>query len=170
MADHLSELNTQEVADWYNRLADHISKRKINGQEPLSSNFLTTYLRNRKPKYIHVFNAPQYLRDSDYVMDVLKYHRSVFLTEKKARFTGGRLAWAGVLPRLQGLSGYSQWDMKKALDMEYESLVEIGTGLVDIIRIQRTGTPAEKDLKTSFRGFQLISGQSNRLSLSMRFQ
>ena len=41
--------------------------------------------------------------------------------------------------------------------MEYESLVEVGNGIADLIRIQTRGTPSEMDLLTSLRGFQLKS-------------
>jgi hypothetical protein len=154
MTDYLSKLPPKQVADWYHRLADSVSKNKINGQEPLSAIFLRTWLNNRNPKYTLVFQPPLYLRLSNYVMNVLKFHRAVFLTEQKARFTGGRKAWAGILPRFQGLPGFTQWNLQNDLAMEYESLVEVGNGLVDIIRIQNNGTPAERDLLTSLRGFQ----------------
>ena len=36
MPDYLSALTAQEVAAWYRRLAEKVSERKINGQEPLS--------------------------------------------------------------------------------------------------------------------------------------
>lgn len=157
MTDHLSTLTVQEVADWYYRLADMVSKKKINGQEPLSALFLRAWLNNRKSNYSKIFHAPPYLKSSNYVTKVLMYHRAVFLTEQKARFTGGRTAWAGIIPRLQGLPGFKQWNLKIPLGLEYESLVEVGNGLVDIIRIQNSGTPAERDLLTSLRGFQIKS-------------
>ena len=43
------------------------------------------------------------------------------------------------------------------MTLTYESLVEVGSGLTDLIRIQRRGTPQERDLLTSLRGFQLHS-------------
>jgi hypothetical protein len=157
MTDHLSKLPPKQVADWYRRLADKVSKKKINGQEPLSAIFLRTWLDNRNPNYTLVFQPPLYLQISAYVMKVLKLHKAVFLTEQKARLTGGRKAWVGIIPRLQGLPGFTKWNLQNDLGMEYESLVEVGTGLVDIIRIQNKGTPAERDLLTSLRGFQLKS-------------
>ena len=157
MTDYLAELSVQEVAAWYKRLADSISEKKINGQEPLASLFLKTWLSNRSAKYTLVFHSPLYLKNSDYVKQTLRFHRAVFLTEEKARFTGGRRAWAGVIPRLQGLQGFKKWPLSTALTMEYESLVEVGSGLAEIIRIQTRGTPAEMDLLTSLRGFQLKS-------------
>lgn len=157
MTDHLSKLSPKQVAGWYLRLADSVSRKEINGQEPLSAIFLRTWLNNRNPKYTLVFQPPLYLQISNYVIDVLQYHRAVFLTEQKARFTGGRKAWAGILPRLQNLPGFTKWNLQNDLAMAYESLVEVGAGLVDIIRIQKNGTPAERDLLTSLRGFQLKS-------------
>lgn len=157
MTDYLAELNVQEVAAWYNRLAASVSKEKINGQEPLSSLFLRTWLKNRSRKYTLMFRSPIYLKNSKYVKDTLEYHRAVFLTEEKARFTGSHRQWAGIIPRLQGSKGFKKWTLSSAISMEYESLVEVGAGLADIIRIQTRGTPAEIDLLTSLRGFQLKS-------------
>ncbi|MCU0229371.1 MAG: hypothetical protein MUF01_17220, partial [Bryobacterales bacterium] len=87
---------------------------------------------------------------------VQDYHRAVFLTQQQARISG-RSRWAGVLPRIRGDAGFTRWDLSGPLEMTYESLVEVGSGLVEIARIQRSGTPAERDLLTSLRGFQLRS-------------
>ncbi|HEY6403840.1 MAG TPA: hypothetical protein VI479_20630, partial [Blastocatellia bacterium] len=103
------------------------------------------------------FDAPGYLQQNKYVTPALEFHRAVFLTEQQARLTGGKYKWAGVLPRIQGRPGFTYWDLKKWLDMEYESLIEIGSGMMDILRIQRSGAPWEKDLFGSLRGFQLRS-------------
>ncbi len=157
MTDHLSALPVQEVAAWYQRLADEAAKEKIKGQEPLSAVFLKTWLKNRNPNFTLFFHAPQYLKNSFYVIEVLKYHRSVFLSEQKARYTGGLMAWAGLLPRMQGLPGFKTWDLNMPLNLEYESLVEVGNSFIDVLRIQNNGTYEEKDLLGSLRGFQLKS-------------
>jgi len=81
----------------------------------------------------------------------------VFLTEKKARFTGRDASWAGVVPRLQGRAPYTAWDVAQPLEMRYECLVEVGDGLFDLVRIQQSGTAGERDLLTALRGFQLGS-------------
>ena len=62
MTDYLAELPVQEVVAWYKRLADAVAERKINGQEPLASLFLRTWLTNRSPKYTLVFHSPSYLK------------------------------------------------------------------------------------------------------------
>jgi hypothetical protein len=90
-------------------------------------------------------------------MSALQFHRDVFLTQQKARFTGNRYSWAGVLPRVQGLRGFTNWDLRGPLDMQYESLVEIGSGMLEIARIKYQGPEWEKDLFGSLRGFQLRS-------------
>ncbi|BDI04842.1 hypothetical protein [Sphaerotilus microaerophilus] len=41
--------------------------------------------------------------------------------------------------------------------MDYESLVEIGNGIMDLVRIQTQGTAEERDLLTALRGFQMHS-------------
>lgn len=157
MADVLAKLSEAKVAAWYRRLAESIAKKTIGGQEPLASILLRHWLDNRDPKRAYPLKPPNYLKQSSYVTDVLLYHREVFLTEEKARLTGGREIWAGVIPRLQKKPGFSAWDISKPLIMTYESLVEVGSGLADLIRIQRGGTAQERDLLTSLRGFQLVS-------------
>jgi hypothetical protein len=157
MADDVLAGYTEErVAGWYGRLADKWSKEKVGGAEPLSAILLRKWVDNRDPSFKFQFDAPQHLKTSPHVLNVLKYHRDVFLTKQKARLPGKIEKWAGVVPRLQG-KGYDKWDGIKALEMSYESLVEIGSGVMDIIRIQRSGTPEEKDLFASLRGFQLRS-------------
>ena len=175
MTDYLSKLSEKQVADWYGRLAIQISKTKVNNQEPLASIFLREWLKNRNPKFVYTFHPPKHLKESKYVINVLKYHRDVFLTQKKAKFTGKREAWAGILPRLQGIRGYKKWNLSKPLSLHYESLVEIGNGYVDLIRIQTSGTAEERDLLTSLRGFQLkstviINGVQSNSKVKINFQ
>lgn len=95
----------------------------------------------------------------------LKYHRAVFLSEQEARigirpnFLGQNapaMKLVGIVPRLQG-KGYAKLAVPGRTEMEYESLVQIGDGMVDIARIQVSGSDAERDLFTSLRGFQLHS-------------
>jgi len=157
MSDYLAPLAEPQVAAWYRRLADRIGREKIDGQEPMASIFLRHWLDNRDPASTFRFQAPGYLRQSSYVVTAAAYHRGVFLTEERARFTGRPPSWAGILPRLQGRPGFTRWDPTQSLEMQYQSLVEVGTGVLDILRIQRSGTPAERDLLTALRGFQLRS-------------
>jgi len=157
MTDYLAGLPEPRVAAWYRRLAEKIAQTRIAGQEPLAALFLRHYLDNRDPASTFRFQAPAYLCQSSFVTSVLPYHRAVFLTEQRARMPGGREAWAGVLPRIQGLTGFSRWDLAASLEIHYESLVEVGSGLLEIGRIQRSGTAEERDLLTSLRGFQLRS-------------
>ncbi len=154
--DHLAALPVERVAGWYRRLADRIGRERVGGEEPLASVFLRQYLDNREPGSIFRFPAPAHLRDSEHVQRTLAFHRAVFLTEEKARLTGGTERWAGVVPRLQG-RGYERWDCAGYLKMHYESLVEIGGTRLDILRLQAMGTPEERDLFTALRGFQLRS-------------
>jgi len=157
MSDYLAPLAEPQVAAWYRRLADRIGREKIDGQEPMASIFLRHWLDNRDPASTFRFQAPGYLRQRSYVATAAAYHRGVFLTEERARFTGRPPSWAGILPRLQGRPGFTRWDPTQSLEMQYQSLVEVGTGVLDILRIQRSGTPAERDLLTALRGFQLRS-------------
>lgn len=155
MADYLKDLPIQQVADWYRRLAKSISTHKVGGNEPLASKFLLQYLDNRDRNATFKFTAPKYLQDNTKVLKVLRFHRDVFLTKRKARI-GRSEKWAGVQPRIHGC-GRSVWDASKPTIIKYHSLVEIGSGIMDIIRIQKSGSAEERDLFTSLRGFQLHS-------------
>ena len=157
VTDHLAPLPETRVAAWYRRLADRIGREQIAGHDPLAAQFLRYWLDNRDPTSTFRFQPPRYLQNSSYVTTTLRYHRAVFLTEQQARVGGGRLIWAGVLPRIQGAAGFTRWDISRPLDMHYESLVEVGSNAMDIARIQRFGTPEDRDLLTALRGFQLRS-------------
>jgi hypothetical protein len=125
-------------------------------RQPLAAVFLGHYLDNRQRDSTFNFDPPDYLRHASQVTAQLQYHRAVFLTQQKARLSN-REVWAGVLPRIQGQSGFQRWDLQRSVEMSYESLVEVGSGIVDIGRIQMRGTNQERDLFTSLRGFQLRS-------------
>ncbi len=99
--------------------------KKVNGKEPLAAVFLEKYLENHGKDYVYEFFAPEYLKENPKVMEVLKYHRNVFLTKEKARFTGGQKSWAGIVPRLQD----GRWNGRGPLNMRYHSLVEFGGNL-----------------------------------------
>ena len=83
--------------------------------------------------------------------------REVFLTNEKARFSGGSEKWAGILPRIQGVLGFRKWDMRGILPLEYESLCDVAPNLLAIGKIQRLGDSADRDIFGSLRGFQLKS-------------
>lgn len=173
MTDHLAPLPETQVAAWYRRLADRIGREQIAGRDPLAAQFLRHWLNNRDRTSTFQFQPPRYLQNSSYVTATLRYHRAVFLTEQRARVGSGRLVWAGVLPRIQGASGFTRWDISRPLDMHYESLVEVGSNAIDIARIQQFGTPEDRDLLTALRGFQLRSrvtvtarrGSSSRVTI-----
>jgi len=82
MTDHLKILPVADVAAWYYRLADAIAKNNILGSEPLASVFLRHWLDNRQKYSLFSFTPPAYLQQHPRVMEVLKYHRDVFLTRQ----------------------------------------------------------------------------------------
>lgn len=157
MSDPLAEVPEKQLAEWYRRLADLIGQEQIDGRKPLASIFLKHWLDNRDPASTLQFQPPAYLRQSPHVIAAQQYHRDVFLSRRKARFTGGRSGWAGVLPRLQGRPGFTRWTPDRPIGMHYHSLVEVGSNPLAIWKIKKYGTPAEKDILTSLRGFQLKS-------------
>jgi hypothetical protein len=132
-----------------------IGAKKVNGKdEPLASRLLQQWLDfGPEPgaALLVIRNPPQHLRESKYVLEVLRYHRRVYLTEEQARFTGGSKKWAGVIPRLQGKSGFTPWDGKSDLDLNYQSLVDIP------ISVQLFGSDGDKDLLYALHDFQLKS-------------
>lgn len=156
MADYLSELEPKLVAAWYYRLVNSIATQKIGGETPLAAVFLKHWLDNRVNGSVFHFEAPNYLKNSPRVTEVLMYHRDVFLTKSKARING-REVWAGVVPRLQGSFGQNKWSLANPIQIRYHSLCDIAPNVTDIIRIQNSGSAAERDLMTSLRGFQLHS-------------
>lgn len=154
--DHLKNLPLDQVAGWYRRLADAWSANTPDLHPPLAGAFLRAWVNNRNPKAAIQFDAPPHLRTSSAVLDTLLFHREVFLTIRKARIGGGE-KWAGLLPRIQGAAGFTKWDMKGDLPLEYESLCDIAPNVLSIAKIQRLGSSGDRDLLGSLRGFQLKS-------------
>ncbi len=170
--DILKGYPVERVHRWYHRLADAALARKINGRDPLSGQFLKTYVTNRVKDKAYSFAAPAYLQSHPKVASALMFHRRVFLTEEKARLgRGGKTRkWVGLVPRLQD----GRWNGVRRIALHYESLVEIGTAS-EIWRIQLYGTPAERDLFTSLRGFQLrseieVTGMAKGRLVAVRFE
>lgn len=169
--DVLKGYPVEQVHRWYNRLADSALARKINGRDPLSGQFLKTYVTNRIKDKEYSFTAPDYLQNHPKVTAGLLFQRRVFLTEEKARLGkgGATRRWAGLVPRLQD----GRWDGASKISLHYESLVEIGSAS-EIWRIQLYGTAEERDLFTSLRGFQLhseieVSGMAKGSLVAVRF-
>jgi hypothetical protein len=135
-------------------LAEQISKRPVaGGGEPLASLFMRRYL-NRKggqsggKEPVFTFSAPDYLKNTKPVQEILEHHRKVYLTQEKARL-GGKTRWAGIRPRWQKPGDYG-WNRKDSLAMHYQTLVELP------LRWQITGNDEEKDLLYGMGlGFQL---------------
>jgi hypothetical protein len=155
--DHLKALPVARVAAWYLRLADAWSKNVPELQPSLAGAFLRKWVENRNPRAKIEFDAPAHLKSNHAVRSVQAFHRDVFLTNKKARFSGGAEKWAGVLPRIQGAPGVTKWDLKGLLPLEYESLCDIAPDYWAIAKIQRSGTGGDRDIFGSLRGFQLKS-------------
>jgi hypothetical protein len=155
--DYLKAYPVERVAAWYRRLADAWSRNSPELQPALSGTFLRTWVDNRNPKAKIEFDAPAHLKESRAVFDTLAFHRDVFLTNKKGRFTGGKERWVGILPRIQGLPGFTKWNLLGSVSLQYESLCDIAPDIWAIGKIQRSGTAAERDIFGSLRGFQLKS-------------
>lgn len=149
MTDYLRSLPVEQVAGWYGRLARSMSSRKVNGTPALAPIFLQHWLDNRDPRSTFAFEPPPHLKTSSYVTSVLRSHRNIFLSQAPA--ANGNIV--GVITRLRS----GKWDLSSALELDYHSLVSVGDDIIDLIRIQRSGTDGERDLLTALRGFQLHS-------------
>ena len=79
MSDILRTYPVTEVAAWYRRLANRIGQERINGQEPLSAQFLRHYVDNRDPDSTYSPAPPSYLSNNSLVLEALRYHRRVFI-------------------------------------------------------------------------------------------
>lgn len=179
MVDYLASLPVDRVAAWYRRLADATGQRHVEEQEPYSAMLLRHWLDNRDPRSTFRWPARPYLQTNDKVQDALRYHRAVFLTQEEARvgkggLFGSNMRRGGVVPRIKGEAGFQRWDLNGAIQLDYESLVEVGSGAIDILRIQSRGSSEEQDLFTSLRGFQLhsralVSGKRQGDQVSIRF-
>jgi hypothetical protein len=147
--DYLENLPPEEVAAWYDRLAQFIEKKNTKVTDPLAPKLLRYWRNGRGKKFI--FPAPDHLRQSKSVVKVLEYHWDCYLTEKKFKGDDGE-RWAGVIPRLQG-RGYPKWQpfwgrpIYPNLHIHMNSLVEIP--------ISNSLSDGDVDLLTSLHGFQL---------------
>jgi hypothetical protein len=164
-ADVLANLPVSQVAAWYGRLAQAQTRSMPELKPPLAGLFLQKWLDNRDPKAVLQFSAPEHLQTSNVVHDVLRYHRNVFMTYQKGRVANTE-KWLGLLPRIQGLAGFTRWDMKGPVSLNYQSLCDFAPSLIEINRIQTSGTSAERDLLASLRGFQLLSNATFTGTLS----
>jgi hypothetical protein len=147
MADELAKLTPVEVQGFYRRLANLVDTRKGTIKVSLAAMLMNHWLDNRDASSTFEFDAPDHLKSYDQIRQTLLFHRKVFLTEEKARFTGGASRWAGIIPRLQS----KKWNGSTPLDLTYESLVEI-----PLMR-QVTGDDIDRDILYGLHGFQLKS-------------
>lgn len=150
--DKLKGLSPAEVAGWYSRLADLIDQRNTKVKDALAPRFLRHYLTGKGKKLS--FAPPDHLKNSTYVVDVLKDHRAWYLTEKPFR---GK--WVGIISRIQGAGGRAHNGGPPYINpsmLKLTSLVEIETGFFSSVTLQTLKTAAaDNDLMTSLHGFQL---------------
>ncbi len=97
-SDYLKNYSVDQVAAWYLRLAAAWDQNMPDLQPALAGTFLRTWVNNRSRNARIEFDAPAHLRSHSSVYEVQAFHREVFLTNKKARFSGGAEKWAGPCP------------------------------------------------------------------------
>ncbi len=156
--DYLKNLSLDELAAFYLRLADSCEKLVPSLDNPLSGKFLRTYILNRDRGKVYEFETPSHFKQHQSIFETQKYHRDVFLTNKKAEFEGSSNRWVGVLPRIQGTNGFPKWDPSSGwLTLEIETLCDNTPNGFAIVKAQQRGSDADRDILTSVRGFQLKS-------------
>lgn len=176
MADPLAALSPEALAAFYRRIAEYalqLNDAARRGDRayvaaPMAPAMLLRWLGNRDTSTVLAVDAPVHLLRSAKLAAALAFHRRVFLTEEKAR-VGSREnpvhRWAGVVPRLQGTLGFDRWVPGTTVTMEYESNVDFGPNEVEVRWIQCFGTPDERDLLTSLKGWRLTSRVSATAAL-----
>ena len=164
--DVLAKLSPPDVAAFYARLADSVEANRGALQSSLAALLMRKWLENRSRGATLQIDVPPHVKTHADVMETLRYHRRVFLTQEQAKTK----KWAGIVPRLLGQPGFQKWDGLSTLKLEYESLVEIPMWK------QVTGSDADRDILYSLHGFQLkstvsVGGQmsADRLSCAIRF-
>ena len=141
--DYLEDLPPSDVAAFYLRLATFVEQKNNKVKDALAPRLLRHYINGGGKRFI--FDPPDHLKNSKYVIAVLKDQRAWYLTEKK--FKG---KWVGIIPRLQGkIPMYMPHRGRLVLDIR--SLVEIE------VKWFTSHTDGDNDLMTSLRGFQLSS-------------
>ncbi|MBI3562748.1 MAG: hypothetical protein HY080_13635 [Gammaproteobacteria bacterium] len=152
MSDELAKLSNKQVADFYMRLANHVDSIKGSVPVSLAAMLMRQWLKNRNPNFTYLIDAPDHLKYYSGTLDVLRYHRNVFLTIEKGKITGKLPTWLGIIPRIQGKPPYTpKWNKVSPLSLEYESLVEAS------VLKQLTGSNEEIDLIYSLHGFHVKS-------------
>jgi len=138
--DYLADLSPPDVAAWYLRLADFVERKNAKVKNALAPRFLRHYIKGGGKRL--VFDPPDHLKNSKYVVGVLARHRSWYLTEKPFKDK-----WVGIIPRLQQGKVRTS-GARLATVMDITSLVEIGVNT-------SSNTDGDNDLLTSMHGFQL---------------
>lgn len=144
--DVLAGLPETEVAKFYERLAAIVEQNKGAVKSSLAALLMREWLKNRNKTAQLALEMPDHLKTHILVNEVIKYHRQVYLTEKRTKAGG----WGGIVPRWKD----GRWTGVGELPMQYESLVEFP------LRYQLTGSDADRDLLYSLHGFQLRTNVS----------
>ncbi|MBK8978486.1 MAG: hypothetical protein IPM29_21520 [Planctomycetes bacterium] len=153
--DELAKHPVDTVHAFYRRLAAAAAERAKQDrlERSLAAELLSVWLDPKiSPRDPYVFDAPEHLVGSGHVRAVLRYHRAVYLSERKARL--GEKAktevWAGLGTRLAD----GRWDGRSPIAVHYTSLVEVPID-VQFRAYAGMADPADFDILTSLRGFQL---------------
>ena len=154
--DFLKGHTPKELAAWYLRVADLVDKRNSQVKDALAPRLLRHYVTGKGTKFL--FDPPDHLKKSKYVVEVLKNHKAWYLTEKPWAPTGEplKLQWVGMIPRLQGKMK-PQYERGSSDRGSPQYTLKLNT-LVEIpVKDYSDHTPGDADLMTALRGFQMYT-------------
>lgn len=130
--DILGTATVDQVHGWYSRAADRLDTEARSYGAPRSfagSNlrlFLNPTAESRRSTRSSrvALQVPAYAQTHPTVAETVEFHRRVYLSQERARFTGGSTRVAGAMVRLRNPAGHG-WFVGTPMLMHYESLVEI---------------------------------------------
>ena len=130
--DILGTASVAEVHGWYSRAADRLDREARGFGAPASfagSNlrlflYPTATSRSSSRASRMQVQIPDYAQTHPSVRETIEYHKRVYLSQERARFTAGPPRIAGALVRIRDPSGLG-WIVGTPMMMHYESLVEI---------------------------------------------
>jgi hypothetical protein len=83
MKDVLADLSPPELSAFYSRLANSVDKNRGDLKISLAALFMRYWLKNRNPRNTFKFDAPEHLINHVQILDVLEFHRKVYLSQER---------------------------------------------------------------------------------------
>ncbi len=163
-ADILGTASVAEVHGWYSRAADRLDReaRALGAPSSFAASNLRLFLnptpatrRSSRSSRITI-QIPDHAKDHPAVRETIEYHKRVYLSQERARFTGGSSRIAGALLRARNPSGYG-WIVGTPMMMHYECLVDIPLTPPAALLISSAGRAQHFDVRNAIGSCQLRS-------------